>query len=111
MAARAVRAALKLLWIVAKSFTAFLLFLIFLTVTLLLVMVLMDAVGLDDYKIWGLAVAWCVFLGVMIRRRIRKMEYQGGMTVPGSEVHTLGLRRTVQDELSRHRNEPPSPHP
>lgn len=88
---------------VTKSFLAVLLFLICLFVGSLLVMVLTDAVGLDDYTEWVLAVVWCVFVFVMIRRGVRILEYQGGRSAPGSDAHTLGLRDTVQNELRRHR--------
>ena len=76
----------------------------------LLVMVIADAVGLGDYKVWVMFVAWCLFSGVMMVRRVRKSQEPGGAIGPGSEAHTLGLRRKVQQELSRHRRKKPYPH-
>ena len=75
------------------------------------VYLVMKSMGLRDYAAYALLVLWCVFLGAMCVRRVRKSEYQGGIAVPGGEAHTLGLRRTVQEELRRHRDEPPAPHP
>lgn len=96
---------------VTKSFLAFLLILICLFVGSLLLVVLANAVGLGDYKVWVLFVAWCLFSGVMMVRRVRRSQEPGGAIGPGSEAHTLGLRRKVQQELSHHRSEPRGPHP
>jgi membrane protein implicated in regulation of membrane protease activity len=108
MAARAARAVLRLLWLVVKSFLAFLLFLICLAVTFLLAMVITDAVGLDDYAVYVLWVVYWVLVVLMIRRKVHGKNAPDYGVGPGSEV---GLRIKVMDELSRLRRKPPSPHP
>ncbi len=80
---------------------------VFLILASVLIYILMKAIGLRDYTVWVLYVVFCVWMGVMISRRVRKSQ---GIDGPGTEVHNSRLRSTVKEELNRSRRKKPYPH-
>jgi hypothetical protein len=107
LAARAASFVVKLLGLIAKSFIALVIFFVCLILASFLIYILMKAIGLDDYTVWVMYVVFCVWMGVMISRRVRKSQ---GIDGPGTEVHNSRLRSTVKEELNRSRRKKPYPH-
>lgn len=108
---RAVRAAWNLVRMTAKLLVGLAICFVAVILASGLVYVVTKSMGLQEYADYVLLVLLLVLFGVMMRRRLRRSEYQGGTAVPGGEAHTLGLRRKVQQELSRRRRGKPYPHP
>jgi len=105
----------NLLWITAKVIVALVIYFVCLALTLLSTGIVMDAMGLSYDQAHYIVLMVSMVVAMAVGLRLFRWSFGKKFWIrpggPGTDAHTLGLRRTVQNELSRHRRKPPAPHP
>ena len=105
----------NLLWITVKVIVALVIYFVCLALALLSTGIVMDAMGLsyDQAHYIGLMVAMVVAMALGLR--LFRWSFGKKLWIkwggPGSDAYNSDLRRTVQNELTRHGPKKPTTHP